>query len=122
MTGLVYTFALVLFALGLLASIALHEVGHMVPAKRFGVKVSQYFVGFGRTLWSVRRGETDDGLKAMPFGGFGRLVGMFPPAKDQTAGTPRKSSTGMFSALIANAGAAAYEAGQPQRHVPERTR
>jgi membrane-associated protease RseP (regulator of RpoE activity) len=112
MTGLVYTFAVVLFALGLLASIALHEVGHMVPAKRFGVKVSQYFVGFGRTLWSVRRGETEYGIKAIPFGGFVRLVGMFPPAKDQPAGTTRKSSTGMFSALIANARAAEYEAVQ----------
>jgi len=49
----------VVFALGLIASIALHEIGHLVPAKLFGVKVSQYMVGFGRTLWSRRRGDTE---------------------------------------------------------------
>jgi membrane-associated protease RseP (regulator of RpoE activity) len=64
----------------LLASIALHEVGHMVPAKRFGVRVSHYFVGFGPTLWSRTKGETEYGFKAIPLGGFVRLVGMYPPA------------------------------------------
>lgn len=64
----------------LLVSIALHELGHMVPAKRFGVRVSQYMVGFGPTLWSRTRGETEYGLKAIPLGGYVRLVGMYPPA------------------------------------------
>ncbi len=64
---------------GLMVSIALHEVGHMVPAKRFGVKVSEYFVGFGPTLWSRKRGETEYGVKAFPLGGYVRLVGMVPP-------------------------------------------
>ena len=72
--------ALLFFAL-IMASIALHEVGHMVPAKLFGVKVSQYFVGFGKTLWSRRRGETEYGFKAIPLGGYVRMVGMYPPAK-----------------------------------------
>jgi membrane-associated protease RseP (regulator of RpoE activity) len=108
-TGLAYTLGVVLFALGVLASIALHEVGHMVPAKKFGVKVSQYFVGFGRTLWSVKRGETEYGIKAIPLGGFVRLVGMFPPAKDQPDHTVRKSTTGLFTTLIADARAAEYE-------------
>jgi membrane-associated protease RseP (regulator of RpoE activity) len=112
-TGLAYTLGVVLFALGVLASIALHEVGHMLPAKKFGVKVSQYFVGFGRTLWSVRRGETEYGIKAIPLGGFVRLVGMFPPAKDQPDGTVRKSTTGLFTALIADARAAEYESVEP---------
>ena len=49
--------ALLFFAL-IMASIALHEIGHLVPAKIFGVKVTQYFVGFGRTIWSRKRGET----------------------------------------------------------------
>lgn len=66
---------------GLLVSVALHELGHMLPAKRFGVKVSEYFVGFGRTVWSVKRGETEYGIKALPLGGFVRLVGMVPPAE-----------------------------------------
>jgi membrane-associated protease RseP (regulator of RpoE activity) len=108
-TGLVYAVGVALFALGLLASIALHEVGHMVPAKKFGIKVTQYFVGFGKNLWSFRRGETEYGIKAIPLGGYVRLVGMFPPAKDQAAGTVRKSSTGMFSALVADARTAEYE-------------
>ncbi len=64
---------------GLMVSIALHEVGHLVPAKRFGVKVSEYFVGFGPTIWSRKRGETEYGIKAFPLGGYVRLVGMVPP-------------------------------------------
>ncbi|BDZ43928.1 peptidase [Paraoerskovia sediminicola] len=71
---------IVVVVVGLLVSIALHEVGHMVPAKKFGVRVSQYMVGFGPTLWSRTRGETEYGLKAIPLGGYVRLVGMYPPA------------------------------------------
>ncbi|PKQ25114.1 MAG: zinc metalloprotease [Actinobacteria bacterium HGW-Actinobacteria-4] len=67
------------FVIGLLVSIALHEVGHMVPAKKFGVRVSQYFVGFGPTLWSRHGKETEYGVKAIPLGGYVRLVGMVPP-------------------------------------------
>ena len=68
-----------IFSLGLLASIALHEIGHMVPAKKFGVKVPQYMVGFGPTIWSRKRGDTEYGLKAIPLGGYIRMIGMFPP-------------------------------------------
>lgn len=75
---LTIVFAILFFAL-IMASIALHEVGHLVPAKLFGVKVTQYFVGFGRTLWSRRKGETEYGFKAFPLGGYVRLVGMYPP-------------------------------------------
>lgn len=72
--------ALVFFAL-VMASIALHEVGHLVPAKLFGVKVTQFSVGFGRSLWQRRRGETQYAIKALPLGGYVRLVGMYPPAR-----------------------------------------
>ena len=72
--------ALLFFAL-IMASIALHEIGHLVPAKLFGVKVTQYFVGFGRTIWSRKRGETEYGFKMFPLGGYVRLVGMYPPEK-----------------------------------------
>jgi len=65
---------------GLVISIALHEVGHLFPAKRFGVKVTEYFVGFGPTVWSRKRGETEYGVKAIPLGGYVRLVGMVPPS------------------------------------------
>jgi len=72
---------IVVLVLGLLASVALHEAGHMIPAKRFGVRVSEYFVGFGPTVWSRRKGETEYGFKAIPLGGFVKLVGMVPPAE-----------------------------------------
>ncbi|MFC0646027.1 M50 family metallopeptidase [Cellulomonas phragmiteti] len=77
------------FVVVLLGSIALHEVGHMVPAKRFGVRVSQYMVGFGPTLWSRTRGETEYGLKALPLGGYVRLIGMYPTDDAVGAGSPR---------------------------------
>lgn len=73
-------FAVLFFAL-IMASIALHEVGHLIPAKLFGVRVPQYFVGFGKTLWSRKFGETEYGIKAIPLGGFVRLLGMYPPAR-----------------------------------------
>jgi membrane-associated protease RseP (regulator of RpoE activity) len=70
---------ILIFAIGLLASIALHELGHMAPAKKFGVRVPQYMVGFGPTLWSRVKGETEYGLKGIPLGGYIRMIGMFPP-------------------------------------------
>jgi membrane-associated protease RseP (regulator of RpoE activity) len=96
--------ALVFFAL-VMASIALHEIGHLIPGKRFGVKTTQYFVGFGKTLWSKRIGETEYGVKAIPLGGYVRFVGMFPPAKD-TPGKIRAFSTGPFRGLADSARAA----------------
>ena len=101
--------AVVFFAM-VMASIALHEVGHLVPGKMFGVKTTQYFVGFGRTLWSRRKGETEYGLKLIPLGGYVRFVGMFPPAKTRP-GQVRTYSTGSFRSLADNARAiAAYRA------------
>ncbi len=66
----------VIFLVALLFSVMLHETGHFVMAKRFGMKVTRYFVGFGPTLWSTRRGETEYGIKALPFGGFVKIIGM----------------------------------------------
>ncbi|TNH25099.1 site-2 protease family protein [Micromonospora orduensis] len=65
-----------LFALAILVSVSLHEAGHMVTAKAFGMKVTRYFVGFGPTLWSFKRGETEYGIKGIPLGGFCKIVGM----------------------------------------------
>jgi membrane-associated protease RseP (regulator of RpoE activity) len=73
---------IVLFALLILLSVCLHEAGHMVTAKRFGMKVTRYFVGFGPTVWSFRRGETEYGVKALPLGGFVKIVGMTPQDDD----------------------------------------
>jgi membrane-associated protease RseP (regulator of RpoE activity) len=71
-----FTLGVVLFALGIGVSIALHEFGHLLTAKAFGMKASRYFIGFGPTLFSFRRGETEYGLKAVPAGGFVSIVGM----------------------------------------------
>jgi membrane-associated protease RseP (regulator of RpoE activity) len=76
------TLGIVIFALGILISVCLHEAGHMGTAKWFGMKVSRYFVGFGPTLWSVRKGETEYGIKAIPAGGFVKIVGMTPQEDD----------------------------------------
>jgi membrane-associated protease RseP (regulator of RpoE activity) len=77
-----YLIGVVLFALGILVSVSLHEAGHMLSAKAFGMKVSRYFVGFGPTLWSFRRGETEYGIKGIPLGGFCKIVGMTPQDDD----------------------------------------
>jgi membrane-associated protease RseP (regulator of RpoE activity) len=66
----------VIFLVALLFSVMLHETGHFVMAKKFGMKATRYFVGFGPTLWSTRRGETEYGIKALPFGGFVKIIGM----------------------------------------------
>jgi membrane-associated protease RseP (regulator of RpoE activity) len=78
--------AVVVFVVGVLLSIALHEVGHLVPAKRFGVRCSQYMVGFGNTLWSFTRGDTEYGIKSIPLGGYVRMLGMFPPRSALSGG------------------------------------
>jgi membrane-associated protease RseP (regulator of RpoE activity) len=89
-----YLVGVLIFAFGLLASIALHEIGHMVPAKKFGVKVTQYMVGFGPTLWSRRRGDTEYGVKAVPLGGYIRMIGMVPPRQDGSRSRwPRRLAT-----------------------------
>jgi len=77
----------VLFFLAIMGCVALHEIGHMLPAKLFGVKVPKYFVGFGKTLWSTRRGETEYGLKVFPLGGFVQLLGMYPPRRPDARDT-----------------------------------
>jgi membrane-associated protease RseP (regulator of RpoE activity) len=73
---MMFAIGIVLFALAILISVALHECGHMWVALRTGMKVRRYFVGFGPTLWSTRRGETEYGLKAIPAGGFCDIAGM----------------------------------------------
>jgi membrane-associated protease RseP (regulator of RpoE activity) len=65
-------------ALILLVVIPVHELGHLLAAKRFGFKATEYFVGFGPRLWSVRRGETEYGVKAIPAGGYVKITGMNP--------------------------------------------
>jgi membrane-associated protease RseP (regulator of RpoE activity) len=73
---------IVAFAVGLLFSIGFHEFGHFFWARKFGMRVPQFFVGFGPTVFSRRRGETEFGIKAVPLGGYIRIVGMIPPAEE----------------------------------------
>jgi membrane-associated protease RseP (regulator of RpoE activity) len=89
------------FLIGL--SIALHEWGHLWPAKRFGVKVTDYMIGFGPTIWSRSRGETRYGIKAFPVGGYIRMIGMLPPAPGDPEGTARSMTTGRFATMVAQA-------------------
>jgi membrane-associated protease RseP (regulator of RpoE activity) len=75
---MMFVLGIVLFALAILISVALHECGHMWMARATGMKVRRYFVGFGPTLWSTRRGETEYGVKGVPLGGFCDIAGMTP--------------------------------------------
>jgi membrane-associated protease RseP (regulator of RpoE activity) len=71
-----FLLGVVIFVVALLISVMLHELGHFLTAKKFGMKVTQFFIGFGTTLWSRWRGETEYGIKAIPAGGFVKIVGM----------------------------------------------
>ncbi|RRR72024.1 RIP metalloprotease, partial [Streptomyces sp. RP5T] len=99
-----------LFAFGLLVSIAWHELGHLSFAKLFGIRVPQYMVGFGPTVWSRKKGETEYGIKAVPFGGYIRMIGMFPPGDD---GRISARSTSPWRGMIEDARSAAFEELQP---------
>jgi membrane-associated protease RseP (regulator of RpoE activity) len=114
---LLYVLGILVVVVGLALSIGLHEVGHLLPAKLFGVRVGQYMIGFGPTLWSRRYGETEYGLKAIPMGGYISMAGMYPPAKDGTV-SARTSSTGFFQTLVQDARTASAETvvvGQEER-------
>lgn len=123
-TTLLYALGVGSFVLAILISIGLHELGHMVPAKKFGAKVTQYFIGFGPTVWSRKRGETEYGIKAIPLGGYVRIIGMMPPVKghfealrrretestdEKTPVVVRSSNTGLFTGLVSSAKKTEYE-------------
>ncbi len=113
-TVIAFLIGVVLLVVGLAVSIALHEIGHLVPAKKFGVRVGQYMIGFGPTLWSRRIGETEYGFKALPLGGYISMAGMYPPSPDATAkanadaaaapaGTAGKAGGGFFATMVQDA-------------------
>ena len=82
MTGiLAYILGVLVFLVGIGLSIGLHEIGHLVPAKLFGARVSRYMIGFGPTIWSKKKGDTEYGIKLLPLGGYIAIAGMFPPSK-----------------------------------------
>lgn len=110
MTALMMILGIVVFVIGLLVSIAWHELGHLSTAKLFGIRVPQYMVGFGPTIWSRRKGDTEYGIKAVPLGGYIRMIGMFPPGAD---GRISARSTSPWRSMIEDARSAAFEELQP---------
>ncbi|MEU3775660.1 site-2 protease family protein [Streptomyces sp. NPDC032472] len=110
MTALMTVLGILIFVFGLLVSIAWHELGHLSTAKLFGIRVPQYMVGFGPTIWSRHKGETEYGIKAIPMGGYIRMIGMFPPGED---GKVTARSTSPFRSMIEDARSAAYEELRP---------
>ncbi|MDH6700521.1 membrane-associated protease RseP (regulator of RpoE activity) [Streptomyces sp. MAA16] len=110
MTSLMMILGIVVFAFGLLVSIAWHELGHLSTAKLFGIRVPQYMVGFGPTIFSRTKGDTEYGIKAVPLGGYIRMIGMFPPGPD---GRLEARSTSPWRGMIEDARSAAFEELRP---------
>jgi membrane-associated protease RseP (regulator of RpoE activity) len=119
-TTVAFIIGILVMLVGLGVSIALHELGHLVPAKRFGVRVGQYMIGFGPTLFARKRGETEYGLKLLPIGGYISMAGMYPrslvpetptgrpaPAEDPgDTGAPAQRRQRFFATLVQDARAA----------------
>lgn len=129
MTALLYTVGVVTFLLAIFVSIALHELGHLAVAKHYGARVSQYMVGFGPTVCSWTKGGTEYGIKAVPLGGYVKILGMFPPSTTSeharsrgvfeegvspreeatTILKLRKSNTGVFAQMVSETRAGEFE-------------
>ena len=113
---LLYAVGIILMAIAIAVSIALHEVGHLVPAKLFNVRVPQYMIGFGKTVFSFRRGETEYGFKAIPLGGYISMIGMYPPSPAEVKEHHEEGhsgSTSPFASLAEEARAADAERLKP---------
>lgn len=102
-SAVAFVIGVLVVAVGIILSIALHEIGHLVPAKLFGVRVTQYMVGFGKTLFSFKRGDTEYGIKAIPLGGYVAMIGMYPPAHPDQGEQPRNASTGLLQQMSQDA-------------------
>jgi membrane-associated protease RseP (regulator of RpoE activity) len=99
-----------LFVVAILVVVMVHEGGHFLVAKAFDFQATKFFVGFGPTLWSYRRGETEYGVKALPLGGFVKITGMNPyeevPERDRSRSYPNKPR--WQRALVLLAGSATH--------------
>ena len=112
--------SILMFAIAIVAAIVLHEAGHFVTARRFGMRADRFFIGFGPTVWSTRRGETEYGLKALLLGGYVRIRGMsdlderLAPVADEVFDAQRIAED--HEHVPAGVGAdAAGDAGLPER-------
>lgn len=97
-SAVLFTLGVLVVFVGLMLSIALHEWGHFFPAKRFGVYISQFMIGFGPTIFSRKKGETEFGLKAIPLGGYVAMAGMYAPKNPGEA--PETSTTGFLDRVV----------------------
>ena len=97
-TVILFVVGVAVVALGLLISIALHEWGHYFPAKKFGVYISQFMIGFGPTLFSRTKGDTEYGIKAIPLGGYVAMAGIYAPSNPGEK--PETSTTGFFDQVV----------------------
>ncbi|GAC1418649.1 MAG: M50 family metallopeptidase [Actinomycetota bacterium] len=96
----------VLFVFLLLLAVGLHEFGHFITAKKFGMKVDKFFIGFGPKIWSFRRGETEYGFNWIPAGGYVRIAGMnpFEETPPEDAGRVFKAKPAWKRAIVLAAG------------------
>jgi len=99
---LLYILGIIIIVAGLALSIGLHEFGHLIPAKLFGVRVPTWAIGFGPKLYSKKIGETEYSLRAIPLGGFITLIGMYPPAKEGKDDSKRWFSASIIAAREAH--------------------
>ncbi len=101
---------LLLVILAIIVMVLLHEFGHYLTAKRSGMKVTEFFVGFGPRLWSVRKGETEYGVKAIPAGGYCRIIGMTSAEEVHPSDEPRAYRNQAFPKriIVASAGSAMH--------------
>ena len=95
-----YVGGIVFVAIGIALSIGLHELGHLWPAKKFGVKVPTYAIGFGPTLFKFTRGETTYAIKLIPLGGFITMIGMYPPEREAKKLAAKKTKVGFFADMV----------------------
>jgi len=95
-----YVGGIVFVAIGIGISIGLHELGHLWPAKKFGIKVPTYAIGFGPTLFKLTRGETTYAIKLIPLGGYITMIGMYPPSKNPE---PKEVKRSFFADMIFSA-------------------
>ena len=96
------------FVVALLTSVMIHEAGHYLTAKKFGMKVTEFFLGFGQKIWSTQRGETEFGLKAIPAGGYCKIVGMSSREELSPADADRAFTKGTITQRLIVLGAGSF--------------
>lgn len=100
--SVLYLIGILIMVVGIALSIGLHEFGHLIPAKKFGVRVPNWAIGFGPKLFSRRIGETEYSFRLIPLGGFITLIGMYPPENPRSEGKKRPFANMILAAREAH--------------------